>query len=431
MIKFNLLHPADQIVMLMERIYRYGMTTTSGGNLSVLDDNGDIWITPSGIDKGNLKRIDIMQIKTDGTVIGPHKPSVELPFHAHVYKTRPDAKAVIHAHPPASVAFSIVRQIPNVHLVPNINKICGEVGMAEYDVPGSEALGEKISVAFTKGYDTVMMENHGVIVIGANLFNAFMKFETIDMCAKLEIRAKNIGIIKPLSQKHIDISLQKKGELLQEFVPSSYSSEERAVRREMCELIHRSYDQQLFTSTQGTFSVKLNDNSFVITPYGVDRKYIAVEDLVRIENGKYTEAGKTPSRSVTLHQHIYNKQPHVKSIIISHPPNMMAFAVTDGIFDAHTIPESYIALRNVPKMPYGSSFLQPAMFAKIFDKKTPVVLVENDCVIVTGSTLLQAFDRLEVAEYSAKALIDTRVLGEMVKINEDQTRQIERIFKLD
>jgi len=156
-----------------------------------------------------------------------------------------------------------------------------------------------------------------------------------------------------------------------------------------------------------------------------------VEDLVRIENGKYTEAGKIPSRSVTLHQHIYNIQPHVKSIIISHPPNMMAFAVTDGIFDAHTIPESYIALRNVPKMPYGSSFLQPAMFAKIFDKKTPVVLVENDCVIVTGSTLLQAFDRLEVAEYSAKALIDARVLGEMVKINEDQTRQIERIFKLD
>jgi L-fuculose-phosphate aldolase len=276
-----------------------------------------------------------------------------------------------------------------------------------------------------------MMENHGVIVIGDNLFNAFMKFETIDMCAKLEIRAKSIGRIKPLSQKHIDISLQKKGEPLQEFMPSGYSSEERAIRREMCELIHRCYDQQLFTSTQGTFSVKLGEDSFVITPYGVDRKYLTVEDLVRIEGGKYRESGKIPSRSFALHKHIYDTQPHVKSIIISHPPNMMAFAVTDAVFDAHTIPESYIALRNVPKMPYGSSFLQPAMFAKIFDKKTPVALVENDCVIVTGSTLLQAFDRLEVAEYSAKALIDTEVLGEMVKIDEVQTRQIERIFKLD
>ena len=48
--QFELLHPADQLVLLMDRIYRYGMTTTSGGNLSILDDNGDIWITPGSID---------------------------------------------------------------------------------------------------------------------------------------------------------------------------------------------------------------------------------------------------------------------------------------------------------------------------------------------------------------------------------------------
>ena len=49
---FELLHPADQLVLMMNRIYKGGMTTTSGGNLSILDENGDIWITPSGIDKG-------------------------------------------------------------------------------------------------------------------------------------------------------------------------------------------------------------------------------------------------------------------------------------------------------------------------------------------------------------------------------------------
>ena len=90
MMRFEMLHPADQLVMMLDRIYHYGMTTTSGGNLSVLDDNGDIWITPSGIDKGSLTRRDIMQVKPDGTVIGPHTPSVELPFHRHIYKLRPD-----------------------------------------------------------------------------------------------------------------------------------------------------------------------------------------------------------------------------------------------------------------------------------------------------------------------------------------------------
>jgi len=56
------MHPADQLVVIMDRIYRGGMTTTSGGNLSIRDDNGDIWITPSGVDKGSLTRQDIMQI---------------------------------------------------------------------------------------------------------------------------------------------------------------------------------------------------------------------------------------------------------------------------------------------------------------------------------------------------------------------------------
>ena len=105
--RFELLHPADQLVMIMNRIYYYGMTTTSGGNLSIKDDNGDIWITPSGIDKGNLTRADMCQVKPDGTVIGPHKPSVELPFHSEIYRRRPDLKGILHAHPPTLVAFSL------------------------------------------------------------------------------------------------------------------------------------------------------------------------------------------------------------------------------------------------------------------------------------------------------------------------------------
>ena len=46
------IHPADQLVMFMSRIYERGLTTTSGGNLSIRDDNGDVWITPAGVDKG-------------------------------------------------------------------------------------------------------------------------------------------------------------------------------------------------------------------------------------------------------------------------------------------------------------------------------------------------------------------------------------------
>ena len=93
---FNLMHPAEQIVMLLSRVYQKGLTTTSGGNLSVKDSEGNIWITPSGIDKGSLTASDICKVLPDGTVVGKYKPSVELPFHKLVYKTRPDVSAVLH-----------------------------------------------------------------------------------------------------------------------------------------------------------------------------------------------------------------------------------------------------------------------------------------------------------------------------------------------
>ncbi len=426
----EMLHPADQIVMIMERIYKNGMTTTSGGNLSIIDDNGDIWISPAGVDKGSLTRRDIVCVKADGTIEGIHRPSSEFPFHHNLFKARPDIKAVLHAHSPALVAFSIVRKIPDTHLIPNVNQVCGEVGMAEYGLPGSEELGDKIAAVFTKGYNTVILENHGVVVGGESLFKAFMAFETLDFCARLEIDACKIGTPIPLNQEKIQLSESKQNVQMEEFVPQSYSSKERAIRREMCQLIHRAYDQQLFTSTQGTFSQRLEKDSFVITPYAVDRKYLDVSDLVRIE-GNRCEAGKTPSRSALLHKYIYDIHPDINSIIIAHPPHVMAFAVTQENLDSRTIPESYILMRTIPKIPFGASFMQPKMTADIFSGKVPIIMLANDCVIVTGSSLLNAFDRLEVAEYSAMAIIASKSIGEIVTIDEAQIEDLEVAFKLE
>ena len=63
----TLIHPRDEIVATMERIYRYRMTTTPGGNLSIRDENGDIWISPARVDKGNLTRKDVVCVRADGT----------------------------------------------------------------------------------------------------------------------------------------------------------------------------------------------------------------------------------------------------------------------------------------------------------------------------------------------------------------------------
>ncbi len=425
----DMLHPADQLVMFMERIYGYGMTTTSGGNLSILDDNGDIWITPGSIDKGSLSRRDMMCVKPDGTVIGRHKPSSEFPFHQHIYKTRPDIKAVLHAHPPALVAFSIVRKLPSTNLIPNVKFSCGEIGMAKYGLPGSQDLGDKISEEFQKGFNTVILENHGVVIGAKSMFDAFKSFETLDFSARLEIDAQSLGTPNTLTPEQIDWYKSRQYVVMDEFVEKHMASEEKDIRRNMCKFIKRAYDQELFTSTQGTFSQRFGEDGFIITPSGMDRKYLEPEDLVKIM-GNYKEMDKVPSRSVALHQEIYRQHPHVNSIIIAHPPCMMAFAVTDAPLDSRTIPESYILMRNIPKLDFGMNYLKPKETAAVFKANTPIALIKNDCAIVTGDSLLNAFDRLEVAEYSARAIIAARDLGDVVAINDDEIKDIEKAFNL-
>ena len=279
----NYIHPADQLVMFMQRIYDKGMTTTSGGNLSIMDDEGNIWITPAGVDKGTLNRNDIVCVKADGTVVGMHRPSSELPFHEAVYKMRPDLKAVLHAHPPALVSFSIVRKCPNLDLMPSVRKMCPDVKIALYDVPGSDALGEKIGKCFVEGCDIVLLENHGVCIGAKDMFTAFQQFETLDYAANLEILANKIGKPNPLDAAAYEVSQTRTHLKMDDFIPSSHSVEELAARRDMITLIHRSYKQGLFTATHGTYSVRLSDGSFLITPFGLDRAYLEEDDLVVLD----------------------------------------------------------------------------------------------------------------------------------------------------
>lgn len=413
--------------MLIKRIYDGGMTTTSGGNLSVLDEDNNLWITPGGIDKGTLTRADIIRVAPDGSMTGPHKPSVELPFHKLIYKTRPDIRAIIHAHPPGLVAFSNVRKIPDTGLIPNMRLVSGNVGMAEYEIPGSKELGEKIAAKFAEGCDAVMLENHGVVVGSGDLFGAFVAFETLEYCARLEINARRIGTTRGLGDREIAISKNKQDAALPEFAPAYHSPAENAARRDICALIQRAYTQKLFTSSQGTFSQRIGADSFVITPYEKDRRYLDIADLVLIEGGK-KEEGKRPSRSVALHRHIYQKHPEINAVIIAHPPHIMAFAVTGIPFDTATIPESYIMLRRVPVLPFGSSFMQPAMTADLFGESAPAALIENHCIITTGESLIKAFDRLEVAEFTANSLIASAGLGKIVGIDDAALKKIDEVF---
>ena len=425
----NYIHPADQLVMFMQRIYDKGLTTTSGGNLSIMDDDGNIWITPASVDKGTLNRRDIICVRPDGTCEGPHRPSSELPFHAAVYKMRPDLRAVLHAHPPALVSFSIVRQCPDLDLLPSVRKICKDVQYAAYAVPGSEKLGANIGKCFASGCDIVLLENHGVCIGAQDMFTAFQRFETLDYAANLELCAKRIGKTQSLHNEAYRLTETRDHLKMDDFIPHNHSSEELAARRDMITLIRRSYKQGLFTATHGTYSVRLSDGSFLITPFGMDRAYLEEDDLVRVKAGM-KEQGKTPSRAVTLHQKVYEEHPEIRAVLLAQPVHAMAFAVTDCDFDPRTIPESYILLREVKQLPYGVLYTKPDETVKQFGDSCPAVMIENDCVIVTGETLLQAFDRLEVMESTAHSIINAMSIGKIIHISQDEVEDLKVAFNL-
>ena len=294
--RYEYLHPRDELVLTMQRIYRYKMTTTSGGNLSILDENGDIWITPTGVDKGTLTPNDIMCVRAGGKIEGLHRPSSEYPFHKAIYAARRDIKAVVHAHPMALVAFSIAHKVPDTRLFHQAWRSNGSVGFAPYGVPGSADLGNKIAQKYAEGFDSVILENHGVCCGGRTLQEAFQRFETLEMCCKVLIKANAIGEPKYLTDQQLQ--LQGKSDILIdsfEYDPTMMTIREKELRNQLCRFIERGYRQGLLTTTTGSFSARIDSEKFLITPYPLDRHSVLAEDLVMIRKGK-KEFGKHPSR---------------------------------------------------------------------------------------------------------------------------------------
>jgi len=85
-------------------------------------------------------------------------------------------------------------------------------------------------------------------------------------------------------------------------------------------------------------------------------------------------------------------------------------------------------LMDVPKVPYGSQYAAPEAIADMISPRVPVILLQNDCVLTTGGSVLQAFDRLEVAEFTARSLIETASIGKLAAIGAAEIDDLKRAF---
>jgi len=423
----NGMHPREQLVFYMKQLYDNKLTNLSGGNLSIRDDHGNIWITPTGVDKGFLQPQDILCVKPDGSIAGPHKVTTELPFHRAILHSRSDLRAVVHTHTPSLVAYSFARQVPDTRLIPRTFQVCGSAGIAEYAIPGSQRLGDNMAHSFANGFNVLILENHGAAAVGKNLAQAVNRLETLAICAQVHIKARCVGNILPLSDQQLEGFLNYQPALEQCAPPANLEKAASLKAQQMVTIIHRACQQNLMSSLEGDVSIRIGAHAFLTTPADVDRRFIKPKDLVMVIDSK-REAGKFPGRLVCFHQAILAAHPQVNCVITAQPPNSMVYAVSDAEFNTRLIPESYILLADPHKLPLELAYQEPAEAASRISLSSPCAFLSHDSLVVVARDILRAFDRLEEAEFTAWSLIDAQSVGELVPLSHPDLQELQDTF---
>jgi L-fuculose-phosphate aldolase len=150
-----------------------GWVAGHDGNVSVRI-NGQVTITPSGVRKGDI---------TPDMLAGEYVVSSEAPMHLRCYAERPDIGAVIHAHSPYATAFAAANKPIDGSRLVELALTIGDVPVAPYAPPGTEAVGDVIAPLLAR-HDVILLQNHGAVAVGRDLYEAFCRMETLELCAK-------------------------------------------------------------------------------------------------------------------------------------------------------------------------------------------------------------------------------------------------------
>lgn len=427
------------ICQVMTRIYELGLTTPSGGNISVKDAEGNIWITPSGGDKSCYREKDILKILPDGTVTGDRKPSIETEMHLAVYRQRPELKALIHAHPAALVAASFRKELPQLSLLPAVGARVGRLGLAAYGCPGTADLAVRTAAAFERqpsealsqtaevrnqtadlhnqlqAPTAALLENHGVLVGSeTGLADALELFQQLNFLVEVQAAARKTGHqLRTIQHQHAEMT--ETGTEIGELSTGIGSAKDGQLIKQLQNFYSRALFRHIALPGLSLVTVRGEDGSIL---YGYDE----LADKQRVDGG-----------ILRIIKTIYQEHPEISAVIYAHPSKAMAFAVTDAEFDLRTIPECYMVLKSeVEKFPYGFISQNEGNLQKLADhlcSKSPVAILENQGYIAVGSSLLQAYDRLEVLENAAAAMLTAKDLGGDINLlTKEQVEEIRRIY---
>lgn len=156
--------------------------------------------TPSGPSKGHLRPSDIVVTDMSGKLLrGEGSPSSEIKLHLAIYRTRKDCQSVIHAHPPVATAFSVAGEPIPDDVLPESAIVLGCVATVPFAFPGTDEVPRSLE-PFLEDHKTMLLSHHGAAVLGANLWDAYNRMETLERVAKILLFARLMGGPRPMPE---------------------------------------------------------------------------------------------------------------------------------------------------------------------------------------------------------------------------------------
>jgi L-fuculose-phosphate aldolase len=206
----------EVVVSAGKKLIREGFTVETWGNISVRDEAGLVYITPSGMDYETCTVDDIVVITLDKEIVsGFRRPSIETDLHLGVYRARPEVFSVVHTHPIYSTIFSCTGERIPLIIDEAAQALGDEVKSAPYALPGTIELANNCVEALGKKANACLLQSHGAVCVGCNIKAAFKVAKVLEMTAEVYYRIRAIGAAYiPISDANIAA--------MQEFVPKCY-----------------------------------------------------------------------------------------------------------------------------------------------------------------------------------------------------------------
>ena len=186
-------------------LYDRGYVAANDGNISVKVAENRLLITPSGVSKGRMTPEMLLVTDMDGTVIeGDRHPTSEGKMHLEVYRGRPDANAVVHAHPPVSTAFAVCRRGLETPYLSELVAGLGQVPCTtSFAMLSTEEVPESVR-PYLADHNALLLANHGALAWGGDLWEAFDRLETVEHTAKIVLNAQLLGGGVPLTEEEVE-----------------------------------------------------------------------------------------------------------------------------------------------------------------------------------------------------------------------------------